>query len=95
MALLITYLVVAIGVSFICSILEAVLLSVTPTFVAQKLKENKQGAKKLAQVRDKLDHSISSILILNTFAAKHNGKDIYPPVEIKIEIFSFFKSIKH
>ncbi len=68
MALLITYLVVAIGVSFICSILEAVLLSVTPTFVAQKLKEKKKGAKKLAQVKDKLDHSISSILILNTFA---------------------------
>ena len=38
---------------------------------------------------------IKKILILNTFAAKHNGKDIYPPVETKIEIFSFFKSIKH
>lgn len=68
MALLITYLVVAIGVSFVCSILEAVLLSVTPTFVAQKLKENGKGAKKLAQVKENLDHSISSILILNTFA---------------------------
>jgi len=68
MTLLITYLVIAIGVSFICSILEAVLLSVTPTFVAQKLEENKKGAKKLAHVRDKLDYSISSILILNTFA---------------------------
>ena len=68
MTLLITYLVVAIGVSFLCSILEAVLLSVTPTFVAQKLEAKEKGAKKLAQVRDKLDHSISSILILNTFA---------------------------
>ncbi len=68
MTLLITYLVVAIGVSFLCSILEAVLLSVTPTFVAQKLEAKEKGAKNLAQVRDKLDHSISSILILNTFA---------------------------
>jgi len=68
MTLLITYLVVAIGVSFICSILEAVLLSVTPTFVAQKLEANEKGAKTLAHVRKKLDHSISSILILNTFA---------------------------
>jgi len=68
MTLLIIYLVVAIGVSFICSILEAVLLSVTPTFVAQKLEENSKGANKLAKVRDNLDHSISSILILNTFA---------------------------
>ncbi|MCW8831905.1 MAG: CNNM domain-containing protein [Colwellia sp.] len=68
MTLLITYLVVAIGVSFLCSILEAVLLSVTPTFVAQKLADNASGAKMLAQVKGKLDHSISSILILNTFA---------------------------
>ncbi len=68
MTLLITYLVIAIGVSFVCSILEAVLLSVTPTFVAQKLEAKAPGAQKLVQVREKLDHSISSILILNTFA---------------------------
>ncbi|OUS02652.1 transporter [Gammaproteobacteria bacterium 42_54_T18] len=68
MTLLIIYLVIAIGISFLCSILEAVLLSVTPTFVAQKLKANDKGAKTLSQVRNKLEHSISSILILNTFA---------------------------
>jgi len=68
MTLLITYLIIAIGVSFICSILEAVLLSVTPTFVAQKLEAKETGAKQLAKVKDKLDQSISSILILNTFA---------------------------
>ena len=39
--------------------------------------------------------SIKKIFILNIFAAKHSGNDMYPPVEIKIEIFSFFKSIKH
>ena len=33
--------------------------------------------------------SNKKILILNIFAAKHNGKDIYPPVEIKISIFFF------
>ncbi len=68
MTLLITYLVIAIGVSFLCSILEAVLLSVTSTFVAQKLEAKAKGAKVLSQVKEKLDHSISSILILNTFA---------------------------
>ena len=68
MTLLIIYLVVAIGVSFLCSILEAVLLSVTPTFVAQKLAANVNGAKLLAKVKNNLDKSISSILILNTFA---------------------------
>ncbi|MCP4984741.1 MAG: DUF21 domain-containing protein [Colwellia sp.] len=68
MTLLLTYLIVAIGVSFLCSILEAVLLSVSPAYVEQKLAAKAQGAKTLAKVKDKLDQSISSILILNTFA---------------------------
>lgn len=68
MTLLLTYLFIAIGVSFLCSVLEAVLLSVTPTFVAQKLAANARGAKVLQGVKDRLDQSISSILILNTFA---------------------------
>jgi CBS domain containing-hemolysin-like protein len=68
MTLLITYLVVAIGISFLCSILEAVLLSVSPAYVAQKLSAKARGAETLAKVKDKLDQSISSILILNTFA---------------------------
>ena len=68
MTLLITYLVIAIGVSFLCSILEAVLLSISPAFVAQKLAAKARGAETLAKVKNKLDQSISSILILNTFA---------------------------
>ena len=68
MTLLITYLSIAIGVSFLCSILESVLLCVSPTFVEQKLSEQTKGAKVLAKVKDNLDQSISSILILNTFA---------------------------
>lgn len=68
MTLLFIYLAVAIGVSFLCSILEAVLLSVTPSFVAQIQKDKPLGGKVLAKVKDNLDQSISSILILNTFA---------------------------
>ena len=68
MTLLITYLVIAIGVSFLCSVLEAVLLSVTPSFVAQKLKLKARGSEVLSKVKQQLDQSISSILILNTFA---------------------------
>ncbi len=68
MTLLIIYLSIAIGVSFMCSILEAVLLSITPSF-SEKLQAEKpvRGAK-ITQVRDNLDESLSSILILNTFA---------------------------
>jgi CBS domain containing-hemolysin-like protein len=68
MLLLVTYLLIAIGVSFLCSILEAVLLSVTPAFVESQLQEKPRQAQALREVREDLDESISSILILNTFA---------------------------
>lgn len=68
MTLLVIYLVIAIGISFMCSILEAVLLSVTPAFVESELEAKPRRAQVLKKVRDDLDQSISSILILNTFA---------------------------
>ncbi len=68
MTLLIIYLLIAIGVSFLCSILEAVLLSVTPGFVETQLQERPRRAQVLKVVKEDLDHSISAILILNTFA---------------------------
>lgn len=68
MMLLIVYLVIAIGVSFICSILEAVLLSITPSYVEKIANEHPDRGKVLVDVRSRLDQSISSILILNTFA---------------------------
>lgn len=68
MTLLFIYLAVAIGVSFLCSILEAVLLSITPSYVAQLQADSPQKGKVLHHVKDRLDESISSILILNTFA---------------------------
>jgi CBS domain containing-hemolysin-like protein len=68
MTLLVTYLIIAIGVSFLCSALEAVLLSVTPGFVASELTRHPRRAKALQDVKENLDESISSILILNTFA---------------------------
>ena len=68
MTLLITYLVLAIGISFLCSILEAVLLSITPTYIAQIKNKSPNDAKVLTKIKSQLDQSISSILILNTFA---------------------------
>lgn len=68
MTLLIIYLFIAIGVSFLCSVLEAVLLSVTPAFVESQIKHRPRRGQVLKRVKDDLDQSISSILILNTFA---------------------------
>jgi CBS domain containing-hemolysin-like protein len=68
LTLLFIYLAVAIGVSFLCSVLEAVLLSITPSFVEQlQTKKPKHGAV-LAKVKTRLEESLASILILNTFA---------------------------
>lgn len=68
MTLLFVYLAIAIGISFLCSILEAVLLSITPSYVEQLSETNPRSGQMLAKCKDKLDQSLSSILILNTFA---------------------------
>lgn len=68
MTLLFVYLAIAIGVSFLCSILEAVLLSTTPSYVEKMVAAKPRKGRMLAQVRGQMDESLSSILILNTFA---------------------------
>ena len=68
MTLLFIYLAIAIGVSFLCSILEAVLLSVTPSFAEKTLLDRPRAGSMLSNVKGRLDESLSSILILNTFA---------------------------
>lgn len=68
MTLLLIYLAIAIGVSFLCSVLEAVLLSISPSYVETADAENPSRGGKIREVRDSLDESLSSILILNTFA---------------------------
>jgi len=68
MTLLIVYLAIAIGVSFICSVLEAVLLSITPSYVESVISKTPERGAVLVKVKNRIDQSISSILILNTFA---------------------------
>ena len=68
MTLLLVYLAIAIGVSFLCSVLEAVLLSITPSYLEQLTQERPKSGRAIQSVKDRLDESLSSILILNTFA---------------------------
>lgn len=68
MALLLFYFAISIGFSFLCSILEAVLLSITPSYVKQEaLKKTKTG-ELLSHYKDDLDKPLSAILTLNTIA---------------------------
>lgn len=68
MTVLIIYAVLSILFSFICSILEAVLLSVTPTFVNLKKKEGKAFASHLEVLKKDVDKPLIAILTLNTVA---------------------------
>ncbi|MEW7289328.1 CNNM domain-containing protein [Aquimarina sp. 2304DJ70-9] len=68
MTLLIIYAVLSIFFSFLCSILEAVLLSVTPTFVNVKMKEGKSYATTLENLKKDVDQPLIAILTLNTIA---------------------------
>jgi len=67
MGLLFFYLSLALFVSFLCSILEAVLLSITPSYIGS-LEEGAHFKTILEKIKKDLDTSISSILILNTIA---------------------------
>ncbi|MEO0636666.1 MAG: CNNM domain-containing protein [Pseudomonadota bacterium] len=68
MTLLIVFVILAIGVSFLCSILEAVLLSITPSFVESAEAERPALAKKLRGLRGDIERPLAAILSLNTIA---------------------------
>lgn len=68
MGLLIFYLFLAIGFSFLCSVLEAVILSVTPSFVQIKAEKGNKSAKLLQSLKKNIDRPLSAILTLNTIA---------------------------
>jgi len=68
MTLLLIYFAIAIIVSFLCSVLEAVLLSITPSFINIKIQNGKKVGHDLKKLKDNIDRPLSAILTLNTFA---------------------------
>ena len=68
MGLLFLYVALALGVSFLCSIMEAVLLSVTPSYVAALEREGDAVGERLHGMKDNIDRPLSAILSLNTIA---------------------------
>ncbi len=68
MGLLILYAVVSIFFSFVCSILEAVLLSITPTFLKVKTQEGATYTAALTDLKNDVDKPLIAILTLNTLA---------------------------
>ncbi|AIL71938.1 hemolysin [Vibrio vulnificus] len=68
MLLLTIYISIAIGVSFICSVLEAVLLSISPSYIAQLRQQGHPTAAQLTKLKADIDRPLASILTLNTIA---------------------------
>lgn len=83
MTLLIVYLNIAILVSFLCSILEAVLLSSTNSYIeALSKKSDSKAIPLLKKLKTNIEKPIASILILNTFAHTMGAAGVGAQVQI-------------
>jgi CBS domain containing-hemolysin-like protein len=66
---LVIYVLLALGFSFMCSIAEAVLLSITPSYIEGQKEKRPNRAALLKRLRqDNVDRSLAAILTLNTIA---------------------------
>ncbi|QIB50006.1 CNNM domain-containing protein [Pseudomonas sp. OIL-1] len=68
MTLLIAFAILSIAVSFLCSILEAALLSMTPSFIANQKADKPQLYDRLKHLKENVDRPLAAILTLNTVA---------------------------
>lgn len=68
MGLLLAFVLVSIVVSFICSVLEAVLLSITPSYIARLRESKPQLHDRLSDLKERIDQPLAAILTLNTVA---------------------------
>ncbi len=82
MSLLIFYAVISIFFSFLCSILEAVLLSITPTFINVNKKDGKAFATTFEELKKDVDKPLIAILTINTIA--HTVGAILVGVQAKV-----------
>ena len=90
MGLLLFYAFISIFFSFLCSILEAVLLSITPTFLNVKKQEGKVYAEELENLKKDVDKPLIAILTLNTIA--HTVGAILVGVQAKVAYSELYGS---
>lgn len=68
MTLLFTYVAIALAVSFLCSLLEASLLTITPSAVQTGKNKDEAWAPRLEHLKRDIDRPLAAILTLNTVA---------------------------
>ncbi|MCA9530960.1 MAG: HlyC/CorC family transporter [Myxococcales bacterium] len=68
MSLLLLYIGLAVCASFLCSILEAVLLSVSPSFIATLEEDRPAVGRRMRKLKSDVDQPLAAVLSLNTIA---------------------------
>ncbi len=68
MAWIITVALLTLAASFLCSLLEAVLYTITPSQIALLRKQERPGIERLARMRVEIEEPIAAILTINTIA---------------------------
>jgi CBS domain containing-hemolysin-like protein len=68
LVLMIVYAGIALVFSFLCSVAEAVVLSVSPSFIAHLRQQGEPLADRLQRIKSSIDRSLAAILTLNTIA---------------------------
>jgi CBS domain containing-hemolysin-like protein len=66
--MMVVYATIALFFSFLCSVAEAVILSVSPSYIANLQNTGHRSAKLLNKVKTDIDRSLAAILTLNTIA---------------------------
>ena len=82
MTSLIVYFSASLFVSFLCSLLESVLLSVTHAHIAVLTKEGKKRGSIMARLKEDINRPLSAILTINTIA--HTVGAILVGVQAKV-----------
>lgn len=95
MGTLVFFLAISIIFSFLCSIWEAVMLSIPPSFVEIKLQEKVSWAPTLKAYKDEIDRPLAGILTLNTLAHTVGAMGVGAEAsrlwggEVLMEVFGF------
>lgn len=82
MALLIAFIILAVVVSFLCSLLEAVILSVSHAYIAVGVEKKKKSIMLLEQLKDDVQRPLAAILTVNTIANTVGAAGVGAQVQI-------------
>ena len=89
MGLLFLFLFGAMAVSFLCSLLESVLMSTPVSYISMREEEGDRNAVMFAKMKDNIDRPIAAILSLNTIANTIGAAGVGRQVEIVFHSHGF------